>query len=254
MDEMLIPFKTNMTAKLIKTLKPETGDFFLTVSATNANKSVRSYSGSKYGHGILYLGSRKMKMLKAASGEVYGFPKTFEPNCAFELPLNCTGLGKILNKDECYMLAHISPKTLSKKQKDKLLYLCTEFVIAKYNKKSGNRSGYSDQMAIVYGLTDTMANHMGGLIVPQEYNPSVAVGRGIVKAFNGAVQTGVQFYEGHPNLNCTSLISWMYKEVGSSITTFSTTTSPSDLYNAVKSSGNFVLKEYIFDKSGPVAA
>lgn len=248
-----MPFKTGMTAKLVKTLRPEIGDFFLTVSNTPANKSVRSYSGSKYGHGLIYLGNQKMKMLKSASGATYGFPRTSEPNCAFELPLNCTGLGKILAKDECYKLAHISPKILSKTQKDLLLYLCAAFAGAKYTK--GNpRSGYSDQMAILYGLGDMMAHHVGGLVFPQKYNLGALHGRGIIKSINGAVQTGIELYEGYPNLNCTSLISWLYKEMGNPITTFSTTTSPYDLYNAAKSNKKFVLKEYSFDKSGPVAA
>lgn len=252
MTKQPIHFNSGMAAMLFKTLKPEAGDFFLTASKTQANITVRDYSGSKYGHGLLYLGKQEANVMKTASGAMFGFPRTSEPHCAFELPINCTGLEKILAKDKCFMLAHVSPKSFSKAQKDRLMYLCAGFVGAKYT-KGEVQSGYSDQMALIYALGDTLAHHFGGVVVPQKYNPAALVGRGATKLLNETVQNGIQLYEGYPNLNCTSLISWMYKQLGNPILGFSTTVSPYDLYNAVKDSKKFVMKEYNFNNQGPVA-
>ncbi len=242
---MSTKFADYMTSRFIKDVNPKRGDFFLTMSQTGANSDVRRLSGSKYGHAILYLGNTKKTDWKIGDKD-FTFPTSGSQRLAFELPLNLKSIEHILVKDKCFGIAHVSPKSLSKKQQDKLFSLCAGFAFAK--KDEGPRGGYSDRMAYYYAVADAFVNATGGALMGNNDNLMTDLQRFGPKMVNATVQSLVQISNGYPNLNCSSLVAWLYKEIGKSITTFSTTTSPGDLYNAVKKSGQFTVKEITFDR------
>lgn len=240
---MATAFSDYMTAGFIRSLNPKRGDFFLTMSQTGANTTVRDWSGSKYGHTIMYLGETSPTEWRIGDLH-FSFPSRQLNRMAFELPLKAAELEHILADDGCFGIAHVSCPSLSDAQRNKLFTLCAGFAFAK--KDQGNRGGYSDRMAILYGLVDTIVNNTTGKVIGND-NFIADTQRLGSKMVNATVQTLVQMVDGYPNLNCSSLVAWLFDQIDKPLTNFSTTTSPGDLFQAAKSNRAFTVTELDFD-------
>ncbi len=226
-------YKSHMEDAFFRKAKIKPGDFFLTASQTKANASVRSLSGSKYGHGMIYLGQMGKREFKTKSGFVMKFPKKTEKRAIFELPIRCEGISQVLERDKCYEICHVSPvKALTVQEIRRMRLWCILFAMAKT--KTGERTeGYSVLGAFAYALIDAGVHFFEMPILPKEINPVAQQLRLFGKAVNAGIQSVRELVDGYPNLNCTSVATWIYDELGRSITTFSATTSPDDLYQAV---------------------
>ena len=246
------PFRQSMKGRFYQMARPNAGDFFLTASLTEANKKIRSWTGSNYGHGVYYMGRQTRKRIKIKSGKTVYLPSETTSRAAFELPIQCKPLDGLLSEDKVFRLCHVRYKKMTKEMSNKLNALCYAFSAAKHNGVEKGHGGYSTKGAFVYGIADTIS-HFGNKYSPpgvlgihQDNNPVAAGVRFVGKSVNGLVQSGVELSDKYPNLNCTSFIAWAYGQVGVDITTFKTTTSPMDLYRAVKNNKNFEVTEYDF--------
>ena len=250
----LMVFKRHMSERFMWAVKPRIGDFFLTASRTDLNKRIRSWSGSKYGHGIIYLGPMQAEIKKLPNGQTLYFPARTEKHCAFELPIKCTGLHKILENDECFRICHVSPtRPMTGLEVWKIKTFCRSFSMAKI-KGGTNIGGYSDRMALHYAATDSFAGLFQNRFIPKEHIPAAMIPRLSAKVLNALVQEIVEMEDGYPNLNCTSLIAWIYKKLDRKITFFSATTSPDDIYQAVSNSPHFKVREFTFARFDKPAA
>lgn len=246
------PFRQSMKGRFYHMARPSAGDFFLTASLTGANKTIREWAGSSYGHGVYYMGRQTKQKIKTKSGKTVYLPSETTSRAAFELPIQCKALDGLLAEDKVFRLCHVRYKKMTKEKYTKLNTLCYAFAMAKHTGEKKSHGGYSTNAAIGYAIADTASNYnnkfslLGVMGVHQDYNPISAGARLLGKSVNGLVQTGVEWQERYPNLNCTSFIAWAFAEIGVNITTFKTTTSPMDLYRAVKDNKNFEVKEYNF--------
>lgn len=229
---------------IVRKCKPQPGDFFLTASSTAANRDVRELSGSRYGHAIIFTGPVEPATYPSPTGKEITIPGARYDLGAFELPIHWNSLPNILRTDGCFQLMHVHCTALSAADRKRITDLCVSFTVAKY--AGVKTDGYSNRMAIGYALVDAWGKKVGGLVIPEEYNPTYHVARNATKVLNALVQSAVELDSGYPNLNCSSLIAWLYKQAGHTITHFATTTSPRDLYGTVTGDRRFVSREFDF--------
>ena len=235
---------------VIKKWAPKPGDFFLTASRTGANQDIRASTNSRFGHAILFIGDMKPKALVTPETDIEGKPKTLtlpgksDPlNCA-ELPLKIAPITEILRTDVCDVLMHVTKPNLSNADREKIVTLALTFIAQKY--RGGIRDGYSDSMAYVYAPLEMLGAWIEDEAFIKKDNPFVTLSKFAAKLANGGVQSVVELYDEYPNLNCSSFIAWLYAEAGHRITTFSTTTTPRDLYEETLRSAHFTSHEMDF--------
>ncbi|MEL6690089.1 MAG: hypothetical protein AAFP28_07200 [Pseudomonadota bacterium] len=182
----------------------------------------------------------------------FTFPRFYMKRCAFELPTRSDNVEKLLIEDKCFGVAHISPKRLTSKQSDELFRLCATYT--GLAKRDGRTSTYSTVTTVTAGLVDS-----GVALLPDPFDAGARDGiitspvRGLYKLAQAGSQALVEQVYGFPNLSCSAFCAWTYKSIGKPLTYFSTSTSPGDLYDAAKSSGDFTVTEIDFEDFVPRA-
>ncbi len=209
------------------------GDFIIANNPTLINAAIRVTSSMPFGHGILYMGRK-------SNGGLYGL----------EVPLRLETLSHIFSPTAKHGATHsaafVHCKGLSWEQRNRIREIALEFY---RDKKKAGSDGYDRLGALLHAGGSLAASFGIGVVetIPGSSRAAEALGinpqdiRDVTALPATVYGEASALIKRFPNLTCSGLISFAHAVAGNIIVKGSLrdahTTSPRDLWNAIKQHG-----------------